>query len=76
MPHNFIRTNATTPNPGRWTRTTVEEIARRHHGKLEHLWFDDPDHPNQAYMLVRDGDVDALMRELHGQQVTVLHEAD
>jgi hypothetical protein len=74
VPHNFIITGPRTPNPGRWTRAAVEEIARRHNGTLEYLWFDDLEKPTRAYVLVRDGDADGLMRDLHGHEVTRLHE--
>lgn len=75
MPHNFIRMAPGTPNPGPWTRARVDEIVRRHHGTLEHLWFDDPAAPAHAYALVKDGDVDGLMSDLHGHEVRILHEA-
>lgn len=74
MPHYFIQTNPTTPNPGRWTRARVDEVAKRHHGTLEYLWFDDPDDPSHAYVLVKDGDIDGLLADLHGHEVTLLHE--
>jgi hypothetical protein len=76
MPHNFIRTAPSTPNPGRWTRGRVEAIATHHHGVLEHLWFDDPDNPTAAFMLIRDGDVDGLMTGLHGETLTRLFDVD
>jgi hypothetical protein len=74
MPHNFIKIPPATPNPGRWTRSRVEEIVKHHHGKLEYLWFDDPSAPTHAYVLVKDGDIDGLMTDLHGAEVRVLHE--
>lgn len=75
MPHYFIKTAAATPNPGRWTHARIEEIVGRHHGILEHLWFDDPADPTRAYVLVKDGDVDGFMADLHGHEVTYLHES-
>lgn len=74
MPHNFIKLNATTPNPGRWTRARADEIVKRHHGTLEYLWFDDPDEPTHAFVLVKDGDVDGLIQDLHAHEVRQLHE--
>ena len=75
MPHNFIRINAVTPNPGRRTRQQVEPICARHHGKFEYLWFDDESDPTYAYVLVKDGDVDGMMQDLHGQEVIRLFDA-
>jgi hypothetical protein len=75
MPHNFIRIAPETPNPGRWTRERVEEITKRHHGVVEHLWFDDPHDPKAAYVLVRDGDIDGLMTDLTGQTLMRLYDA-
>jgi hypothetical protein len=75
VPHNFIRINAETPNPGRRTREEVEPICEKHHGQFEHLWFDDDAHPRFAYVLVKDGDVDGLLQDLHGQQVIRLFDA-
>ena len=74
MPHNFIKLPPATPNPGRWTRSSVEAIVTKHHGHLEYLWFDDPARPEHAYVLVRDGNLDGLMTDLHGHEVQVLHE--
>ena len=76
MPHNFIKMAPSTSNPGRWNRGRVQEIAARHDGVLEHLWFDDPANPTAAFALVRDGDPDKLMADLQGQSLTRLHEAD
>ena len=75
MPHYFIKTGPSTPNPGRWTRARVDDVCKRHHGSLEYLWFDDQTDPDNAYVLVKDGDVDGLLQDLHGHEVTVLHEA-
>ena len=69
MPHNFIRTSAKTPNPGRRQSADVEAICARHHGKFEYLWFDDPNSPTYAYVLVDGGDVDGMMADLPGQQL-------
>ena len=76
MPHNFIRINATTPNPGRRKRKDVDSVCVKHHGKLEHLWFDDASNPSYAYVLVRDGDVVGLMQDLGGQEVVRLFEVN
>ncbi len=75
MPHNFVRINAKTPNPGRRTRAEVEPVCKKHHGAFEYLWFDDDQNPTYAYVLVKDGDVDGIMQDLHGQQVIRLYEA-
>ena len=69
MPHNFIKINATTPNPGLRTRADVERIVAEHHGELDGFWFDDRHAPRSAWVLVRDGDVDGLMADLHGHQL-------
>jgi hypothetical protein len=74
VPHNFIKTAPKTPNPGPWTHARVNEIAARHHGVLEHLWFDDPHDPTAAYVLIKDGDVDGLMADLNGQVLTRLYD--
>ena len=69
MPHNFIKINATTPNPGRRTRADVENIVTEEGGVLDNLWFDDKQNPNHAYVLVKDGDIDGMIAKLHGHQV-------
>jgi hypothetical protein len=76
VPHYFVQMAATTPNPGRWTRARIEEIVGRHHGIVEHLWFDDAADPSRAYVLVQDGDVDGFMVDLRGHEVTHLYEAE
>ena len=75
MPHNFVKTPPGPPNPGRWSRGRVDEIVKRHHGTLVGLFFDDPTNPTHAYVLVKDGNVDGLMADLHGHEVQVLHES-
>ena len=75
MPHNFIRTSANTPNPGRRQKDDVAEVCARHHGEFKHLWFDDEHEPAHAYVLVKDGDVDGLMSDLGGQELIRLFEA-
>lgn len=75
VPHNFIRINAMAPNPGRRTREEVEPICARHHGKFEHLWFDDDRQPNFAYVLVQDGDVDGMLQDLHGHSIIRLFDS-
>ena len=69
MPHNFIKINATTPNPGRRKRDDVERIVVEEGGVLDNLWFDDKDAPNHAYVLVKDGDIDGMIAKLNGHQV-------
>jgi len=75
MPHNFIKLGATTPNPGRRTAKDVGAICERHHGKLEHLWFDAPDEPVYAYALVDGGDVDGMLQDLGGVSMQRLYDA-
>jgi hypothetical protein len=75
MPHFFITMGVSSPNPGRRTRSHVEEVCGRHRGKLEHFWHDDPANPNTAYLLVENGDVDALSKELQAQDIVTLHRA-
>jgi hypothetical protein len=75
VPHNFIRIQANTPNPGRWTRDHVKQVCDKHHGKFEYLWFDDQDNPTTGYVLVKDGDVDGLVADLKAHEVIQLHEA-
>lgn len=72
MPHNFIKINATTPNPGLRREEDVGEIVRRHHGELVGLWFDDRKGPQHSWVMVRDGNVDGLMIDLHGHQLIQL----
>jgi hypothetical protein len=74
VPHNYLKIPLGPPNPGRWTRDSVDDIVKRHHGTLEFLWVDDPDDPTHAYALVRDGNVDGLLDDLHARELTRLHE--
>lgn len=75
MPHNFIRISVDTPNPGRRRRRDVEAVCAKHNGSFEYLWFDHDSSPKYAYVLVEDGDVDGIARDLHGQQVITLFKA-
>jgi hypothetical protein len=75
MPHFFFKMDAVSSNPGRWTRGRVRAVSSRHHGKLQHLWHDDPDDPKVAYVLIEDGDLEGLSRELNPHEVVTLHEA-
>ena len=72
MPHNFIKINSSTPNPGRRTRADVEKVVTEHHGELDGFWFDDRNDPRSAWVLVRGGDVDGMMADLHGHQLIQL----
>jgi hypothetical protein len=74
MPHFFIRTAPTSPNPGRWTHEHARDVCARHHGTLEHVWVDDPDDPQVAWILVKDGDRDGLAGDFHALDVVTLHE--
>ena len=69
MPHNFVKITAMTPNPGRWTRARRKTTCERHHGTLEYLWFDEPKNPTYAYVLVKDGDLNGLLQDLHALEV-------
>jgi hypothetical protein len=75
MPHNWIRTSPTTPNPGLRRRGDVAAVCARHHGQFLHLWFDNEDNPTAAYVLVKDGDVDGMMTDLQGEELIRLFEA-
>jgi hypothetical protein len=75
MPHFFITMGVSSPNPGRWTRAQVEEVCGQHHGKLENFWHDDRANPTTAYLLVENGDLDALSEELHARHIVTLHRA-
>lgn len=75
MPHFFIKTNPSSPNPGPWTHARAKEVAERHRGKLEHLWHDDPSNPQAAYILVEDGDREGLAKDFHAHEVLTLHRA-
>ena len=76
VPHNFIKSNATSPNPGQWSVQKVTEIAQKHHGHFEHLWFDAPpdQNPSTAFIVIEDGDVDGLMNDLHGHELVQLYD--
>jgi hypothetical protein len=72
VPHNFIKINATTPNPGRRTRDDVEKVVTGHHGEMDGFWFDDKHQPHSCWVLVRGGDVDGMMADLGGHQMMQL----
>jgi hypothetical protein len=74
MPHFFFKLSADSPNPGRWTRERVKAVSDRHRGKLSHVWYDDPDSPTVAYVLIEDGDRDGLEADLAAHEVLTLHE--
>ena len=75
MPHNFVKINAMSPNPGLRTRENVEPICKNHQGEFENLWYDGAKNPTYAYVLVKDGDLDGILRDLHGLEVIRLFEA-
>lgn len=75
MPHNFMKISPTTPNPGRRTKADVKKICEDHHGTFEYLWFDDPSSPTQAYVLVKDGDLDGMVHDLGAEEVIELYDA-
>jgi hypothetical protein len=69
VPHNFIKINAVTPNPGLRRSADVEKLCKKNQGTFENLWFDDEDKPTYAYVLVKDGDVEGMLDDLHGHEV-------
>ncbi len=75
MPHNFVKINAMTPNPGLRTRDSVKSICKKHQGQFENLWFDGATDPTYAYVLVKDGDLDGILHDLHALEVIRLFEA-
>jgi hypothetical protein len=75
VPHNFVKINALSPNPGLRTRDNVEPICKAHHGQFENLWYDNVKSPIYAYVLVKDGDLDGILHDLHGLEVIRLFEA-
>jgi hypothetical protein len=76
VPHNFVKINAVTSNPGRRTCAEVASACERHGGTFERLWFDDPDDPTFAYVLVKDGNLDGILDALRGREVLRLFEAE
>jgi hypothetical protein len=66
VPHNFIRISASTPNPGLRKPDDVERICKKHNGGFQCLLFDADTQPQFAYVLVKDGNVDAILAELGG----------
>jgi hypothetical protein len=76
VPHNFVKINAITGNPGRRTCADVASVCERHGGTFERLWFDDCDDPSYAYVLVKDGNLDGILDALHGREVLRLFDAE
>ena len=75
MPHNFVKINAMTPNPGLRTRAKVKAVCKKHKGIFENLWFDDIKNPTYAYVLFKNGNLDKILDELHGLEVIRLDAA-
>jgi hypothetical protein len=75
VPHNFVKINAMTPNPGLRTRAKVKAACKKHNGIFENLWFDDLKNPMYAYVLFKDGNLEAILDDLHGLEVIRLDEA-
>jgi hypothetical protein len=69
VPHNFIKIDAVTPNPGLRTQADVAKICKKNDGKFKDLWFDDEDNPTFAYVLVENGKLDGILKGLHGHEV-------
>ena len=76
MPHNFVKINAMSPNPGLRTRENVEPICKKHMGSFENLWYDDAQNPD---LRLRAGRRTATStgssRDLHGWRSSVLFQA-
>ena len=66
MPHNFIRISASTPNPGLRKPDDMKRICNKHGGAFQCLLFDTDTQPQSAYVLVKDGNVNAILTELGG----------
>ena len=66
MPHNFIRITAGTPNPGHRKPDDVKNVCKKHGGTLQCLLFDAHTQPEFAFVLVKNGNVDAIRAELGG----------
>jgi hypothetical protein len=75
VPHNFVKINAMTPNPGLRTRASVKSICEKNKGIFENLWFDDIKNPTYAYVLFKNGKLDKILDELHGLEVIRLDAA-
>ena len=80
MPHNFIRIQSTTPNPGPWKHGRLEALCRHHKCTLEHAWAKQGGESAVRYVLVRYGDtpesnIEGLIAELQPEEVVDLHEA-
>lgn len=75
MPHNFVKINAMTPNPGLRRRKTVKTVVEERGGKFLNLWFDDLKNPTYAYVLFKDGNLEKILDELHGLEVIRLNQA-
>jgi hypothetical protein len=59
LPHNFIRIDASTPNPGLRKPDDMKRICKKHSGAFQCLLFDADTNPQSAYVLVKDGNVGA-----------------
>jgi hypothetical protein len=68
VPHNFIRISASTPNPGLRKPDDVKRICKQHKREFQCLLFDADTQPQSAFVLVKDGNVDAILAELGGGQ--------
>jgi hypothetical protein len=66
MPHNFIRIDASTPNPGIRKPDDMKRICRKHKGAFQLLLFDADTNPQSAYVMVKGGNIDAILAELGG----------
>ena len=77
MPHNFIRidpytpipaTDQEKPKPERRRPEKVGPACKKHGGDFECLLFDADTNPQSAFVQFKNGDVDAILKELGGGQ--------
>jgi hypothetical protein len=66
VPHNFIRISAITPNPGLRDPDHMKRICKKHNGTFQCLLFDAETNPGSAYVLVKNGNVDAILADFGG----------
>ena len=75
MPHNFVKINAMTPNPGPAHTREGRAVCKTHMGTFENLWFDDAQNPDLRLRAVRERKPRRDPRELHALEVIRLDQA-
>ena len=80
MPHNFIRLQPTTPNPGPWKRGPLQALCAHHKCALEYAWAEQSGQSAVRHVLVRYGDtpesdIKGLIAELQPEEVVELYES-